>query len=556
MQAWSDSNHWKRWRCDFVKPIIVNMKDMSDSTEVYEARPNPFLVYFIYVILAMIGVAFVWMYFSKIDIVVKSNGIFKGNTSVYEISSEVTGQIVECDVRNGQYVEEGDILYIVEVTSLDETIKFYQSELDNVNDRLEILYAYEKSLGGERDALLQMKENPYYQEFLNKEQLLYANINANSNNTEEISAYQGNVDAINASIAQYEVKKSKLEQVKSCIASRINAFGADDTYYYSTVNSYLSNYNYTAGQYDTEISEYQKMLIEYDAVLNEEIIATEETESETTESDVQEEIDSDASVEPVSATGNMVSKEEIQKQIATLQSEKQQVLSSLESQQIASVQQQIESINDTMVSLKSSLASAKLQLETAQNSEIEDIYILTESSNVAAEILTYESKRDECENYLKSYDVQNNNCNIKANMSGYFYLQEDVKTGMYIQEGTSIGKIYPEKNTKYYAELYVDNADVAKLEVGQAVKFEIAAYPSSEYGYFTGKVVSIPKDITIDQRSGSAYYLVEVECDSMFVKNENGDEATLMNGMACQARIVVDEENVLKYLLRKIDLLD
>ncbi len=518
-----------------MKPIIVDMKDMSDSTEVYEARPNPFFVYFIYATLTMVGVAFVWMFFSKIDIVVKSNGMFKGDTYIYEISSEVTGQIVECIVRNGQYVEEGDILYTVEVTSLDETIKFYQNELDNVNDRLEILYAYEKSLGGECDALLQMKENPYYQEFLNKEQLLYANINANSNNTEEISAYQGNVDAINASIAQYEVKKSKLEQVKSCITSRINAFGADDSYYYSIVNSYLSNYNYTAGQYDTKIAEYQKMIAEYDAVLNEEIIATEETESETTESEVQE---------------------EIQNKIDALQSEKQQALLGLESQQIASVQQQIESINDTMVSLKSSLASAKLQLETAQNSEIEDIYILTENNNIAGEILTYESKRDEYENYLKTYDLQNNNCNIKANMSGYFYLQQDVKQGMYIQEGTSIGKIYPEKNTKYYAELYVDNTDVAKLEVGQAVKFEIAAYPSSEYGYFTGKVVSIPKDITIDQGNGSAYYLVEVECDSMSVKDKNGNEATLMNGMACQAKIVVDEEIVLRYLLRKIDLID
>ncbi len=548
-----------------MKPIIVNMKDMSDSTEVYEARPNPFFVYFIYAILAMIVVALVWMYFSKIDIVVKSNGRFKGDTYIYEISSEVTGQIVECIVRNGQYVEEGDILYTVEVTSLDETIKFYQNELDNVNARLEILYAYEKSLGGERDALLQMKENPYYQEFLNKEQLLYANINANSNNTEEISAYQGNVDAINTSIAQYEVKKRKLEQVKSCITSRINAFGADDTYYYSTVNSYLSNYNYTASQYDIKIAEYQKMIAEYDAVLNEEIIASEETESEFSESEVQEEIEtsSEASLEPISVIENITNKEEIQnqkdsaqRQIDTLQSEKQQALSSLESQQIASVQQQIESINDTMISLKSSLSSAKLQLETAQNSEIEDIYILTENNNIAGEILTYESKRDEYENYLKSYDIQNNNCNIKANMSGYFYLQQDVKQGMYIQEGTSIGKIYPEKNTKYYAELYVDNADVAKLEEGQVVKFEIAAYPSSEYGYFTGKVITISKDITVDQGNGSAYYLVEVECDSMSVKNENGDEATLMNGMACQARIVVDEENVLKYLLRKIDLLD
>lgn len=26
-----------------MKPIIVDMKDMSDSTEVYNSRPNPFL---------------------------------------------------------------------------------------------------------------------------------------------------------------------------------------------------------------------------------------------------------------------------------------------------------------------------------------------------------------------------------------------------------------------------------------------------------------------------------------------------------------------------------
>lgn len=29
-----------------------------------------------------------------------------------------------------------------------------------------------------------------------------------------------------------------------------------------------------------------------------------------------------------------------------------------------------------------------------------------------------------------------------------------------------------------------------------------------------------------------------------------------MNGMACQAKVVVDEENVLEYLLKKIELLD
>lgn len=44
--------------------------------------------------------------------------------------------------------------------------------------------------------------------------------------------------------------------------------------------------------------------------------------------------------------------------------------------------------------------------------------------------------------------------------------------------------------------------------------------------------------------------------DHMTIKNKEGEEASLVNGMACQAKIVIDEENVLTYLLEKIDLLD
>ena len=67
---------------------------------------------------------------------------------------------------------------------------------------------------------------------------------------------------------------------------------------------------------------------------------------------------------------------------------------------------------------------------------------------------------------------------------------------------------------------------------------------------------NIAKDISVDQSRGYAYYLVRVKCDNMTLKGKDGEEATLMNGMACQAKIVVDEKNVLTYLLEKIDLLD
>ena len=56
-----------------MKPIIVDMTDISDSVEVYESKPNPFMVYLIYILAALLITAVGWMWFSKMDIVVKSS---------------------------------------------------------------------------------------------------------------------------------------------------------------------------------------------------------------------------------------------------------------------------------------------------------------------------------------------------------------------------------------------------------------------------------------------------------------------------------------------------
>ncbi len=37
-----------------MKPIIVDLKDISDSTEVYDSKPNKFISYTIYIICAIL----------------------------------------------------------------------------------------------------------------------------------------------------------------------------------------------------------------------------------------------------------------------------------------------------------------------------------------------------------------------------------------------------------------------------------------------------------------------------------------------------------------------
>ena len=201
-----------------MKPIIVDMKDMSDSTEVYESKPNRFLVYTIYLIFIILVVAVLWMALFKMDIVVKSNGIFKGSTAVYEISSGVTGSVKESHIENGQYVTEGDVLYVLSIDELSDTILRYQNELEAANARLEILSAYEKSLDGDKTDLEALSNNAYYDEFINRRELLYANINLSESDTAgQVTLYQDNVDSISETIAKYNKKIEKLNTVKQCI---------------------------------------------------------------------------------------------------------------------------------------------------------------------------------------------------------------------------------------------------------------------------------------------------------------------------------------------------
>ena len=474
-----------------MKPVTINMSELSESIELYESRPNRF---FIYLILGMFIIAFTWMYFWKIDIVVKSNGMFRGEDKVYEVSSNITGKIQSCNVTEGQLVKEGDVLLTVSGEELDNAIVNYQELLT---------------------------DNKYYNEFNNRKNLLEADIRLSGENIEEQkNQYQKDAESIRESINDCEDRIRKYEQTKKGIINRNNLFELSDSYFYSIINSFISNYEATELQYNNQVKELQKAVDEADM-------------KENTES--------------------------IQEQIKLKEKEKQKVLSNLEIQEISGIEQQIETLNTRRITLKSELSAAEYKLAELNESDTEtakNISIMKEKNNIAAELLTYEGKKEECETTLKSYNYKSGNCNITANQTGYVSFGMEIREGGYIQEGTILCRILPETHSGYYAELYVENGDIAKLQKGQTVKFEIAAYPSSEYGYFTGIIDTIAKDIKVDSNSGVPYYPVRVKCEKTTVMNRHGDKGTIMNGMICQTKIVVGEKSIFHYLMEKLNLLD
>lgn len=503
-----------------MKPIIIDMKDMSDSTEVYSSRPHPFFVIFIYLILGMVIAAFLWMYLFKMDIVVKSNGIFKTDNAIQSISSTATGKVKESNLEEGKYVEEGELLFSVEHEKEDATLTAYEDALSDINDRILMMDAYLKYLDGDASEFLALSDNQYYQEFCDRKSVINNNIDTTTvTASNQKQQYADSVHSIQESIAYYNEQIEQWNQVLNCVKNHNNTFAEEDTFYHTYVDSFLTNYQSLETQYNTKITQYQN-------------------ESETV------------------ATAQ---KATYQETIENTKNEKDKALKNLELEQISTIEQQIQTTKSSLVTLEGNLATAQSQLNASANGTAglsNDNVLLSEKNAVTTDMTSYKTKKEEYEKNIDALTKSIGQYEVKAETTGYLSLNGELSAGNYIQEGTAVCQIIPEDTTKYYAEIYIANGDIGKIKEGQEVKFEIAAYPSSQYGYFTGVVETIAKDIKVDNSSGSAYYLVKVHCENATLCNQKGESVSVMNGMACQAKIVTDEQSVLEYLLRKIDLLD
>ena len=98
-----------------MKPIIVDLKDISDSTEVYDSKPNRFVPYTIYIICAILTIALIWMYLFRMDIVVKADSVFRGDDDSTAVSCAVTGKITKMSVKDGN---DEIVIYIASLRAM------------------------------------------------------------------------------------------------------------------------------------------------------------------------------------------------------------------------------------------------------------------------------------------------------------------------------------------------------------------------------------------------------------------------------------------------------
>ena len=232
--------------------------------------------------------------------------------------------------------------------------------------------------------------------------------------------------------------------------------------------------------------------------------------------------------------------------------------------QIKEIRDNIDSINDEInkyknnqkLNVSNSIAQNQSQITentvVSNNSNYKEQYI----SQLDSTISSLESTISELNMNLELINNKIESTSIKAQCSGIINLINDINQGDYIQAGTQIASIIPNENTKFKAEIYIDNQNFGEISEGENVILEFVSLPQNEYGIVRTNLTDISIDAKYSENEGRSFYLAQCDIPVTSMTNKKGTSIDIKNGMIVEARIINREVSYLRYFLEKINILD
>ncbi|KJF72665.1 HlyD family type I secretion periplasmic adaptor subunit [Agrobacterium arsenijevicii] len=159
-----------------------------------------------------------------------------------------------------------------------------------------------------------------------------------------------------------------------------------------------------------------------------------------------------------------------------------------------------------------------------------------------ARIGEYVERRVAAEDQLKRVD-------IVAPQDGLVHQLAVHTVGGVIAPGEPIMMIVPEVD-KLVVEAKVAPQDIDQIYYGQATNLRFSAFNQKTTPEITGTVERIAADVTVDQRTGTSYYVVRVATSPEQIKRLG--EFSLMPGMPVEAFITTGQRSVLSYFLKPL----
>lgn len=509
-----------------MKPIIKDIREITDSKEMYESKPHAFLGIFIYMLLGLIIIAGVWAYYGEIDIVSKGIGVVRPNAHLSSIRNKTGGSIEYCNLKEGQVVQKDDVLFTINHDDLDISLKQAEESLLELEKQGNRLNKLKKSIEEGKNLFSKETEVEDYERYVKYEQDYKELENTNNieakNDNLTMQQTEINQSIYSDKIAQSEKEYKELSEYKASINAEESLF-TDGT--------------------SSKALEFEAYLYEVQA-LKADINAKKETYA------LNVSLNEEGLVAEQELQNSKVALELAENELITL---KNKTLETIESG-LEQTQKEIEGFRQESSKLivDHELLSQKGDQRELALKAYKTNYLINLYDQIDKNEIEYKTQKKE----LEAIKLNIKNCEVTAPIDGTVHIVNKVATGDLIAAGDNIATIIPTEDNLYTIEIFVPNNEIAGLKIGDTIKYKFDALPYKEYGELEGKITNISTDAQFNETYGTSGYIVEGSIVNQTVYSYKGEAAEIKVGMTCEAHVITEQKKILYYLFEKINLKD
>ena len=524
-----------------MREELLDMEQLSDSREVMAQKSPMGIRVFLLIVAAMLSAALTWAYFGKLDTYVEAMGEIRTDSAAATVTLPSGGKIKEIRCYDGDVVQKGDILYV-----LDDS--YYQEQMDaftaQMEDKRRDIADYEtlKAAIRQDKNLFSEAENPvfYYQyeDYRIELQSTMQQIDdANEQVSGDASVYRQSASQAKEQASGYAKQKAVYEALYQSIRDGKD-FTSDDAVANGIYQSYQTSLAKAQASYDQCEAAYQDLA---QMAMDSENPGTEnETSGIATATDAIPDAALDAKLRQAKYARDVA--------LSDLNAVKNSALSSVASS-IAELTQQIassEASADSYTTRNNALhynGSESISREKIKNAYY--ISISKSVKNLEAEIAALENQSLELKEALRKVEVT-------AQQSGTLVQHQLYAAGDTVGAGTTMASIIPAGGS-YEVMLYIPEGRIAEVHIGQTVEYTFSAISETEFGKAHGAITAVAADSLMDETSGQKYYRATATIDDMILHGKDGEDRTLQVGMVAQAHAITGHQRVIVWLLDKLN---
>ncbi|WP_310557340.1 HlyD family efflux transporter periplasmic adaptor subunit [Flavobacterium sp.] len=149
----------------------------------------------------------------------------------------------------------------------------------------------------------------------------------------------------------------------------------------------------------------------------------------------------------------------------------------------------------------------------------------------------------------KQLKEEENNYIIISPIDGELVNMQGYHEGSVVAPGNLIVEISPDKDV--IVETYVNPSDIGYIKENGIAIYQIDAFNSNQWGFATGKIIEISKDILIV--NNTPFYKIKSSLDNKSLVLRNGSRGNLKKGMTLTSRFFLTKRSAFQLLFDGVE---